>query len=83
MNYNTAFDSLATNDDPFFFDVGSLYEHLDNLTDRRDPHRVRYPLALALVFVILAKLAGENEPRGIAQWIELRKELLLSSTLSI
>jgi predicted transposase YbfD/YdcC len=29
-----------------------------------------------LVFVILAKLAGEQEPRGIAQWVELRKDLL-------
>jgi predicted transposase YbfD/YdcC len=76
MNYNTAFDSLAAKDDPFFFDVGSLYERLERLTDHRDPHGVRYPLALALVFVILAKLAGEQEPRGIAQWVELRKQLL-------
>jgi predicted transposase YbfD/YdcC len=76
MKCITALDSLAAKDEPFFFDVGSLYEHLDNLTDQRDPHGVRYPLALALVFVILAKLAGENEPRGIAQWIALRKELL-------
>jgi len=76
MNHNTTAVSLEIIDEAFFFDVGSLYEHLDNLTDRRDPHGIRYPLALALVFVILAKLAGENEPRGIAQWIALRKELL-------
>lgn len=76
MKYNTALDSLADKDDPFFFDVGSLYERLELLNDRRDPHGLRYPLALALVFVILAKLAGEQEPRGIAQWVELRKELL-------
>ncbi len=60
----------------FFFDVGSLYEHLEKLNDSRDPHGMRYPLAVALVFVILAKLAGEQEPRGIAQWVALRKELL-------
>jgi hypothetical protein len=29
-----------------------------------------------LVFIILAKLAGEQEPRGIAQWVALRKDLL-------
>lgn len=76
MKYNTAGISLEAIEEAFFFDVGSLYEHLENLKDRRDPHGVRYPLAVALVFVILAKLAGEQEPRGIAQWVELRKDLL-------
>jgi hypothetical protein len=76
MKYNTASLELEARQEAFFFDVGSLYEHLENLKDRRDPHGVRYPLAVALVFVILAKLAGEQEPRGIAQWVELRKELL-------
>jgi hypothetical protein len=76
MQYNTAAVSLAALDEAFFFDVGSLYEHLAQLTDRRDPRGVRYPLAVALVFIILAKLAGEQEPRGIAQWVALRKDLL-------
>jgi len=76
MQYNTTAAALAAPDEAFFFDVGSLYEHLEQLTDRRDPRGVRYPLAIALVFVILAKLAGEQEPRGIAQWVELRKDLL-------
>jgi predicted transposase YbfD/YdcC len=76
MKYITAGLELEALEDAFFFDVGSLYEHLENLSDRRDPHGIRYPLALALVFIILAKLAGEQEPRGIAQWVELRKELL-------
>ncbi|MGA9770086.1 MAG: transposase family protein [Blastocatellia bacterium] len=76
MKYTTAAFLPEDIDEAFFFDVGSLYEHLDKLNDRRDPHGIRYPLALALVFVILAKLAGEQEPRGIVQWIELRKELL-------
>ena len=76
MKYITGGLELDALEDAFFFDVGSLYEHLQNLNDRRDPHGIRYPLALALVFIILAKLAGEQEPRGIAQWVELRKELL-------
>lgn len=76
MKYNTASVCLETQGSAFFFDVGSLYERLDNLKDRRDPHGRRYPLAVAMVFVILAKLAGENEPRGIAQWVELRKQIL-------
>lgn len=76
MQDNTAAISLAPSDEAFFFDVGSLYEHLEQLTDRRDPRGVRYPLAIALVFIILAKLAGEQGPRGIAQWVSLRKDLL-------
>ena len=76
MNDTTAAVSLAAIQEVFFFDVGSLYEQFDKLKDRRDPHGVRYPLAIALVFIILAKLAGEDEPHGIAQWVALRKELL-------
>src|SRR5437868_300544 len=76
MHDNTAAVSLAAIEAAFFFDVGSLYEQLENLTDRRDRRGVRYPLAVALVFIILAKLAGEDEPHGFAQWVALRKDLL-------
>jgi hypothetical protein len=76
MKYNTAPVFVDPQQSAFFFDVGGLYEHLEKLNDSRDPHGLRYPLAVALVFVILANLAGEQEPRGIAQWVALRKELL-------
>lgn len=76
MHDNTTAVSFAAIEEAFFFDVGSLYEYLENLKDRRDPRGVRYPLAIALVFIVLAKLAGEQEPRGIAQWVALRKDLL-------
>jgi predicted transposase YbfD/YdcC len=76
MKYNTAALWPAALDAACFFDVGSLYEHLEKLNDRRDPRGIRYPLPVALVFVILAKLAGEQEPRGIAHWVALRKDLL-------
>jgi predicted transposase YbfD/YdcC len=76
LNHNTPAVSLASIQDAFFFDVGSLYERLQNLTDRRDPRGVRYPLAIALVLIILAKLAGEDDPHGFAQWAALRQELL-------
>ncbi|HJQ69562.1 MAG TPA: ISAs1 family transposase [Blastocatellia bacterium] len=76
MHDSTTAVSFAAIEEAFFFDVGSLYEYLENLTDRRDPRGLRYPLAIALVFIILAKLAGEQEARGIAQWVALRKHLL-------
>jgi hypothetical protein len=37
---------------------------------------LRYALVTILVFVVLAKLAGENHLRGIAQWVKLRAVLL-------
>jgi hypothetical protein len=66
MEYSTAFADFELPQDSFFFDVGSLYEHLDSLTDHRDPRGVRYPLAVALLFVILAKLVGEDQPHGFS-----------------
>lgn len=82
MKHNTASFSLEQKNDPFIFDVDSLFYHLDCLTDHRDPRGVRYPLAVALVFVILAKLAGEDDPEGIAHWVSLRKQMLIE-TLSL
>ncbi len=60
------------------FDIGSLFEALCTLHDRRDARGLRYRLVTVLVFVILAKLAGENHLRGIAQWVAGRAVLLAS-----
>lgn len=79
MKHNIASLSLEQKSEPFIFDVDSLFYHLDCLTDRRKPKGVRYPLAIALVFVILAKLAGEDDPEGIAHWNSLRKHLLIDA----
>jgi predicted transposase YbfD/YdcC len=79
MQHNTIGFSIEKKSDPFIFDVDSLFYYLDCLTDHRDPRGVRYPLAVVLVFVILAKLAGEDDPEGIAHWVSLRKELLIEA----
>jgi len=51
-----------------------LYASLCTLHDQRDARGVRYALVTVLVYVILAKLAGEDQLRGIAQWVAERKE---------
>src|SRR5215208_3837760 len=79
MKHNTSSFSLEQKSEPFIFDVDSLFYYLECLTDRRKPKGVRYPLAVALVFVILAKLAGENDPEGIAHWTFLRKDMLIEA----
>jgi len=64
--------------EPFPCDVQSLYEHLAQLKDKRDPRGIRYPLPAMLVFIVLAKLCGENEVRGIAEWVKWRGEALIT-----
>ncbi len=60
----------------FLFDVGSRFEALLTLHDRRDARGLRYALVTVWVLVVLAKLAGEDWLRGIAQWVAERKESL-------
>jgi predicted transposase YbfD/YdcC len=60
----------------FVFDVGSLYAHLEQLTDQRDARGVRYPLADVLALIILAKLGGEDSALGIAEWLKHRAQEL-------
>lgn len=61
---------------PFVFDPASLYARLRTLPDRRDPRGVRYPLAALLTIATLAKLAGQNQTRDIAEWAQLRAPTL-------
>lgn len=57
-------------------DPDSLFAALAQLQDRRDARGLRYALVTVLVFIVLAKLCGEDHLRGIAQWVELRKDAL-------
>jgi predicted transposase YbfD/YdcC len=63
----------------FVFDLKSLYAHFERLTDRRDPRGVRYSLADALTLITLAKLGGEDGPRGMAEWLHHRLDQLVSA----
>lgn len=61
----------------FAFDVGSLYARFEQLTDQRHARGKRYTLALLLVLIVLAKLAGEDQPHGIAEWVRARANELI------
>lgn len=58
--------------DGWAFDVGGLLECLERVTDHRCPKGVRYPLPGLLLVAALAKLAGEDNPYAIADWVRLR-----------
>jgi predicted transposase YbfD/YdcC len=60
----------------FIVDLGSLFEFLARLTDGRCARGKRYALVTILVFLILAKLAGQDRLYGISQWVRHRKEPL-------
>lgn len=62
----------ANNTDAIVFDIANLAARLEQLTDTRDKRGKIYPLGMILTLVILAKLAGEDKPSGIAEWIRLR-----------
>jgi predicted transposase YbfD/YdcC len=66
-------------DNGFIFEVGRLYEKLGALSDKRQPKGKRYPLAVVLLLLLLAKLAGQDRPSGIAQWVELRRRQLIAT----
>jgi predicted transposase YbfD/YdcC len=54
------------------FDPKGLLERLKKLRDRRGERGKRYELAPLLLFVVFAKLSGEDTPSGIADWVANR-----------
>jgi predicted transposase YbfD/YdcC len=56
--------------------VGSLYCALQGVKDGRKRRGRRYPAAAVLTIIVLSKMAGESTLVGIAEWAQLRVELL-------
>ena len=78
MNHSTHADvRLVLPEGGFVFEVGSLYDRLDGLMDARDARGKRYPLAVVLMLIMLAKLSGEDRPSGIAEWARQRQSELI------
>lgn len=62
----------ANNTDAVVFNIGDLEDRFKRLTDTRDARGKIYPLSMILTMIVLAKLAGEDKPSGITEWIRLR-----------
>ncbi len=54
----------------------TLYRALQRVPDHRCRRGRRYPAALVLTLMLLAKMAGEQTMAGIAEWVALHKEQL-------
>jgi predicted transposase YbfD/YdcC len=50
------------------YDLGSVYEGLSKITDKRKARGKLYRLEMILMIIVLAKLSGEDKPSGIAEW---------------
>jgi predicted transposase YbfD/YdcC len=54
------------------FNMADLTVRFNQVTDTRDNRGKIYPLGMVLTMITLAKLAGEDKPSGITEWIRLR-----------
>jgi len=54
-------------------------EKLQDLVDRRKARGKRYSLPFLLTAILLAKLAGEDTPKGIAEWLKLRRQQIVAA----
>ena len=79
MDYSIAANELPQDADGLVFDVHSLYAHLLQIADRRKQRGCRYTLALILLLIVLAKLGGEDKPKGIAEWARTRAALFVKA----
>jgi predicted transposase YbfD/YdcC len=61
-----------------FFDISDLQQYLEQVPDKRYARGKVYRLSMLLTLILLAKLAGEDKPTGIASWIKERREELLA-----
>lgn len=60
------------------FDIVDLAARLERLQDTRKRRGKVYPLSMILTLVIMAKLAGEDKPSGMAEWIRLRRDAFVN-----
>jgi predicted transposase YbfD/YdcC len=67
---------MECNTNEIAFASGSFYEHLQNIQDTRKRRGIRYTVSSVLLFIILAKLCGQNNPSAIADWVQNRQDWL-------
>lgn len=77
--YSTPTFDVNLDPDGLVIDLDSLYACLCRLKDTRHARGVRYALVTILVFIVLAKLAGEDRLAGIADWVRHRRDALAAA----
>lgn len=76
MDYTNLTRNQEVDENGLVFDLGSLYAHLQKISDNRKAKGKVYSLSLLLLLMLLAKLGGEDKPSGMAEWVAHRIEPL-------
>lgn len=74
MDYTTLATTIEQAQPSLQVDAQTFYRAFEQVTDGRKKRGVRYPLALVLTLIVLAKLAGETSLSGVTDWVRERKE---------
>jgi predicted transposase YbfD/YdcC len=82
MDYTNQDIIQGINEYGMVYDLGSLYDYLSQIKDPRSKLGKQYSLTMILIWMILAKLGGQDKPSGIAEWITHRKELWVEYQLT-
>lgn len=82
MNYTQLNPKEKETEEGLVYDLNSLYDFLSRINDPRSRFGKQYPLTLLLIWILLAKLAGEDKPSGIAEWVAHRGEVWVDLHLS-
>jgi predicted transposase YbfD/YdcC len=78
MDYSTLTKQIEEQKPAGQIEAHSLYTAFEQIIDGRKKRGVRYPLALLLTLIVLAKLSGEVTISGVVDWTRLRSDWLNS-----
>lgn len=77
MEYSTVEPWQAVDSNGVVYDLGSLYDHFNQVVDPRCDRGKRYRLVVLLVFIFLAKMGLADTPSAIADWVKARHEQMM------
>lgn len=77
MEYSTLKPWQEYSENGVIYELGSLFDRIEQLTDPRHARGKRYSLVTLLVIILLAKLCGQNTPVEMADWASNHAEELI------
>lgn len=82
MDYTCLKPNQKITETELIYDLNSLYDYLSRIPDPRSKYGKQYPLTLLLVWILLAKMAGQDKPSGMAEWVGHRQSLWIEYRLT-